>query len=115
MDLMPEHQADAAHRNGKLGVEPFDAAYGAGFQAEDDSRHAVECELVEDAGAFELHRPPAGELPHRLAFVDGTMRTEQPVAKVRDPAWSGGDRFPYTEDPWRWARDRQYDRGRRSG
>ena len=39
----------------------------------------------------------------------------QPVAKVRDPAWSGGDRFPYTEDPWRWARDRQYDRGRRSG
>ena len=39
----------------------------------------------------------------------------QPVAKVRDPAWSGGDRFPYTEDPWRWARDRQHDRGRRSG
>ena len=40
---------------------------------------------------------------------------QQPVAKVRDPAWSGGDRFPYTEDPWRWARDRQHDRGRRSG
>ena len=73
---MPEHQADAAHGNGKLGVEAFDAAYGAGFQAEDDSPHAVECELVEEAGAFEAHRPPAGERPHRLAFVDGTMRTE---------------------------------------
>ena len=61
---------------GTLGVEAFDAAYGAGFQADDDSPHAVECELVEDAGAFEAHRPPAGDRPHRLAFVDGTMRTE---------------------------------------
>ena len=73
---MPEHRAGAAYGSGKLGVEPFDAGYGAGFQAEDDSPHAVECELVEDAGAFEAHRPPAGTRPHRLAFVDGTMRTE---------------------------------------
>ena len=73
---MPEHQAEAAHRNGKLGVEAFDAAYGAGFQAEDDSPHAVECRLVEDDGAFEAHRPPARDRPHRFAFVDGTMRTE---------------------------------------
>ena len=63
-------------RIGTLGVEAFDAAYGAGFQADDDSPHAVECALVEDAGAFEPHRPPAGTRPHRLAFVDGTMRTE---------------------------------------
>ena len=63
-------------RIGTIGVEAFDAAYGAGFQAEDDSSHALECELVEDAGAFEAHQPPAGGRPQRLAFVDGTMRTE---------------------------------------
>ncbi len=68
----PKHP-DAA---GTLGVEAFDAAYGAGFQADDDSPHAVECELVEDGGVFEPHRPPAGAHPQRLAFVDGTMRTE---------------------------------------
>ena len=39
----------------------------------------------------------------------------QPVAKVADPAWSRRDLIPYTEDPWRWARDQQHDRGRRSG
>ena len=61
---------------GTLGVEAFDAGYGAGFQAEDDSPHALDCELVEDAGAFEAHRPPAGDRPNRIAFVDGTMRTE---------------------------------------
>ena len=42
-------------------------------------------------------------------------RAEQPVAKVAGPAWSRRDLIPYTEDPWRWARDRQHDRGRRSG
>ena len=63
-------------RIGTLGVEAFDAAYGAGFQAEDDSPHALECELVEDGGAFAPHRPRAGGRPRRLAFVDGTMRTE---------------------------------------
>ena len=62
----------------------------------------------------------AGEAPMRELCPDvsdmcGRYWAYQPVAKVRDPAWSGGDRFPYTEDPWRWARDRQYDRGRRSG
>ena len=53
--------------------------------------------------------------PHTRAPGLVVVGFYQPVAKVRDPAWSGGDRFPYTEDPWRWARDRQYDRGRRSG
>ena len=38
--------------SGTIGVETFDATYGAGFQASDDSPHAVECELVEDGGAF---------------------------------------------------------------
>ena len=61
---------------GIIGVEAFDAAYGAGFQAEEDSPHALECELVEDTGSFEVHGPPAAGRPHRLAFVDGTMRTE---------------------------------------
>ena len=48
---------DPADRTGTIGVEAFDAAYGAGFQASDDSPHAVECELVEDGGAFVAHRP----------------------------------------------------------
>ena len=65
-----------------MGVEAFDAAYGAGFQADDDSRHALECEIVEDDGALEAHRPPAGVRPHRLAFVDGTMRTEARLTRT---------------------------------
>ena len=59
-----------------LGVEAFDAAYGAGFEAEDDSPHALSCELIEDAGAFKAHRPRGGSRPQRLAFVDGALRTE---------------------------------------
>ena len=38
---------EPADRTGTIGVEAFDAAYGAGFQASDDSPHAVECELVD--------------------------------------------------------------------
>ena len=48
---------DPADSTGTIGVEAFDATYGAGFQASDDSPHAVECELVEDGGAFVAHRP----------------------------------------------------------
>ena len=51
--------AAGGDRTGTLGVEAFDAAYGAGFQAVDDSPHAVECELVEDGGAL------VGEPGHR--------------------------------------------------
>ena len=69
-------------RVGAIGVEPFDAGYGAGFQAEDDSPHALECELVEDAGTFEAHRPHAAARPRRLAFVDGTMRTEARLTRT---------------------------------
>ena len=39
---------DPADRTPTMGVEAFDATYGAGFQASDDSPHTVECELVED-------------------------------------------------------------------
>lgn len=68
--------SDSPCRIGALGVEAFHAAYGAGFQAGDDSPHALECDLVEDGGRLEAHSPRAGDRPHRLAFVDGTMRTE---------------------------------------
>ena len=53
---------------------PSTPAYGAGFQASDDSPHAVECELVEDGGAFVAHRPSGADRPRRIAFVDGTLR-----------------------------------------
>ena len=71
-----------ADRTGTIGVEAFDAAYGAGFQAADDSPHAVECELVEDGGAFAAHRPPGGDRPRRIAFVDGTLRTEARLTRT---------------------------------
>ena len=40
----------SAHATADSGDTP-----GAGFQASDDSPHAVECELVEDGGAFVAH------------------------------------------------------------
>ena len=80
---------DPADRTGTIGVEAFDAAYGAGFQAPDDSPHAVECELVEDGGAFVAHRPTDADRPRRVAFVDGTLRTEARLTGPAPPrAWS---------------------------
>ena len=73
---------DPADRTGTLGVEAFDATYGAGFQASDDSPHAVECELVEDGGAFAAHRPTDANRPRRVAFVDGTLRTEARLTRT---------------------------------
>ena len=73
---------DPADRTGTIGVEAFDAAYGAGFQASDDSPHAVECELVEDGGAFVAHRPTDADRPRRVAFVDGTLRTEARLTRT---------------------------------
>ena len=73
---------DPADRTGTIGVEAFDAAYGAGFQASDDSPHAVECELVEDDGAFVAHRPTDADRPRRVAFVDGTLRTEARLTRT---------------------------------
>ena len=73
---------DPADRTGTIGVEAFDATYGAGFQASDDSPHAVECDLVEDDGAFVAHRPTDADRPRRVAFVDGTMRTEARLTRT---------------------------------
>ena len=73
---------DPADRTGTIGVEAFDAAYGAGFQASDDSPHAVECELVEDGGAFVAHRPTDADRPRRVAFVDSTLRTEARLTRT---------------------------------
>ena len=45
---------DPADRTGTIGVEAFDAAYGAGFQASNDSPPAVECELGLFAGGGDV-------------------------------------------------------------
>ena len=82
MTLERVGRPNAPDRNGTIGVEAFDAAYGAGFQAADDSPHAVECELVEDGGAFAAHRPAEADRPRRVAFVDGTMRTEARLTRT---------------------------------
>ena len=71
-----------ADRTGTIGVEAFDATYGAGFQASDDPPHAVECKLVEDGAAFVAHRPAAADRPRRVAFVDGTLRTEARLTRT---------------------------------
>jgi len=47
---------DPADRTGTIGVEAFDATYGAGFQASDDSPHAVE---VPPPAAVSARRPSA--------------------------------------------------------
>ena len=73
---------DPADRTGTIGVEAFDATYGAGFQASDDSPHAVECERVEDGGAFVAHPPTDADRPRRVAFGDGTMRTEARLTRT---------------------------------
>ena len=73
---------DPEDRTGTLGVEAFDATYGAGFQASDDSPHALECELVEDGGAFVAHRQTDADRPRRIAFVDGTLRTEARLTRT---------------------------------
>ena len=76
---------DPADRTGTIGVEAFDAAYGAGFQAADDSPHAVECELVEDGGAFVAHRPTDASTG-RWARAGWTNREAGRDAARRTPA-----------------------------
>ena len=71
---------DPEDRTGTIGVEAFDATYGAGCQAADDSPHAVE--LVEDGGAFVTHRPANADRRRRVAFVDGTLRTEARLTRT---------------------------------
>ncbi len=82
MTARPMRDPNDPDRTGTIGVEAFDAAYGAGFQADDDSPHALECKLVEDAGAFAAHRPDAASRPRRVAFVDGTLRTEARLTRT---------------------------------
>ena len=72
---------DPADRTGTIGVDAFHATYRAGFQASDDSPHALECEFVEGGEAlvalvaFVAHRPTDTDRPRRVALVDGTLRT----------------------------------------
>jgi uncharacterized protein len=61
---------------GHIGVEPFDVGYGASFAATTDSPGALECEIVEDHGVLTAHDPAPATPANKLAFVDGTMRTD---------------------------------------
>ncbi len=62
--------------SGRIGVDAFDPAYGAAYEAGGSPELDVECELAEDGGAFVAHRPRRADAPERIAFVDGVMRTE---------------------------------------
>lgn len=57
-------------------MEPFELSHGAGFEAQEETPEAVECEVVEDEGDFRAHKPPPAERPRQLCFVDGVMQLE---------------------------------------
>ena len=65
-----------------IGVEPFDASYGAGLRASEEEEHTVECRVVEDGGRFRIHRLPDAGHPARLCFVDGVRRTEAHLTRT---------------------------------
>ncbi len=65
-----------AARRPFIGVEPFDVSHGAGFRADEEEEHTIECRVVEDGGSFRIHRPRDAGPPAHLCFVDGVRRTE---------------------------------------
>lgn len=69
-------------RRSFIGVEPFDASYGAAFRADEEDEHTVECRVVEDGGDFRVHRPDDAGPPMRLCFVDGVRRTEAHLTRT---------------------------------
>ncbi len=81
----------------RYGIEPFDVGYGASFAAEADSPFDIECEIIEDGGTLQIHLPKSGVRPTRLAFVDGTMRTDARLTR------SGPDGILYTGLAGSWA------------
>ena len=75
-------EADTAAHRPFIGVEPFDASYGAGFRPDEEDGEAVECRVVEDGGRFRIHRPRDAGPPARLCFVDGVRRTEAHLTRT---------------------------------
>ena len=73
---MASPEANTAASRPFIGVEPFDASHGAGFRADEEDEHTVECRVVEDGGHFRIHRPRDAGHPARLCFVDGVRETE---------------------------------------
>lgn len=88
----------AAHKElARFGVEPFDVGYGASFAAEAESPLDIECEVVEDGGTLNAHDPQERNSPSRIAFVDGTMRTDARLTRT------GADGIVYTGLAGSWA------------
>ena len=65
-----------------IGVEPFDASYGAAFRADEEDEHTVECRVVEDGGHLRIRRPRDAGPPARLCFVDGVRQTEAHLTRT---------------------------------
>jgi hypothetical protein len=84
-------------QSAKYGIEPFDVGYGASYAAEADSPLDIECEVIEDGGTLQTHLPKSGIRPVRLAFVDGTMRTDARLTRT------GPDGIVYTGLAGSWA------------
>ena len=75
----PSDSANPGH--GSIGVEPFHTDYGAGYQTEDAAPDIV-CDWVEDAAFIPHPAALAIDDALRVAFVDGTMRTEARLTRL---------------------------------
>lgn len=91
-------RSTAVARRPTFGVEPFDVGYGASFHAEQASPADLECPLVEDT-EFTTHVPQCTDMPQRVAFIDGIMRTEARLTRMDEDgvvlsglagAWAAG-------------------------
>ena len=82
---------------------------GSASRRRTDSLHAVECELVEDCGAFVAHRLTDADRPRRVAFVDGTLRTEARLTRTGadgDVSMGFGGKLGGGSGARRWGRNR---------
>ena len=77
-----QNPTDPADRTGTLGVETFDATYGAGFGRPTTRRTPSSVTWSRTAGCSRHTALPAGARPRRIAFVDGTMRTEARLTRT---------------------------------
>ena len=65
---------------------------GPGFQTSDYSPHAVECELIEDGGAFVAHRPTdRGPPPPRGSWGGGAVLVDGDEPDRFDQVTTGRD------------------------
>ena len=108
----PEREPSAARplRFRAIGVEPFEAA-GALFHTRDGDPEAGEGHLVEDGDSLAVD-PKGATAPNRIAFIDGTLRTEARLTRMDERgrlqlglagSWAAGAVLVSPEQPARFS------------